>query len=126
MAERYPYRTVMVTCDLARMLLMALVAMRDLPLPVVLALLLAAALFAPPFDAARSATLPAVLTGDRYVVGVALYAATSQPVQVFGYFAGRLAGRGQPAARACCQRGHVRRSRRVLVALRRDVARSRR
>src|SRR4030095_13137959 len=56
--------------------------------PAVLVLLLFCAAFGPPFDAARSATLPAVLTGDRYVVGVALFSATSQPVQVAGYLAG--------------------------------------
>jgi hypothetical protein len=87
-ADRYPYRSVMVACDIARMILMAAVALPGLPLPAVLILLLCSALFAPPFDAARSATLPAVLTGDRYVVGVGLHAATSQPAQVAGYFAG--------------------------------------
>ena len=88
LAERYPYRTVMVICDIARMLLMALVAIPGLPLPLVLVLLLGSALFSPPFDAARSATLPAVLPGDKYVVAVALNAATNQPVQVAGYLAG--------------------------------------
>jgi MFS family permease len=88
LAERYPYRTVMITCDLARMALMALVAVPGLPLPIVLVLLLGSAAFSPPFDAARSATLPAVLPGDRYVIAVALNAATTQPVQVAGYLAG--------------------------------------
>ncbi len=87
LAERYPYRTVMITCDIARMILMAAVAI-PVPWPVVLGLLLASALFSPPFDAARSATLPMVLPGDRYVVGVALTAATTQPVQVAGYLTG--------------------------------------
>ncbi len=88
LAERYPYRTAMITCDVLRMALMAAVAIPGLPLPAVLVLLLASALFSPPFDAARSATMPAVLTGDRYVVGIALNSATSQPVQVAGYLAG--------------------------------------
>jgi hypothetical protein len=87
LAERYPYRTVMVSCDLARMGLMAAAAVPGLPLPVVLALVLACALFSPPFDAARSATLPAVLEGDRYVVGLATHTATGQPAQVAGYLA---------------------------------------
>src|SRR5262245_61457340 len=52
LAERYPYRTVMITCDIARMVLMALVAVPGVPLPVVLTLLLASAAFSPPFDAA--------------------------------------------------------------------------
>jgi hypothetical protein len=87
-AERHPYRTVMVYCDLARMLLMSAVAVPGLPLPFILVLLLLSALFSPPFDAARSATLPAILPGDRYVVGLGLHTATSQPAQVFGYFVG--------------------------------------
>ena len=88
LAERYPYRTVMVCCDVALMAIMAAVALPELPLQGVLALLLCSALFSPPFDAARSATLPAVLRGDRYVVGLAVHTATAQPAQVAGYFAG--------------------------------------
>jgi MFS family permease len=88
LAERYPYRRVMVVCDVARMALMALVAIPGLHLPVVLALLLCSALFSPPFDAARSATLPAVLPGDKYVIAVGLNAASLQPVQITGYLTG--------------------------------------
>jgi hypothetical protein len=88
LAERYPYRNVMVLCDVGRMLIMTTVALIPLPLPVVLILLLCSALFAPPFDAARSAMLPSLLPGDRYVVGLAMHTATAQPAQVAGYFAG--------------------------------------
>ena len=95
-AERLPYRSAMVACDLIRMAFMAAVALPDLPLPVVLALLLATALFSPPFDAARSATLPTVLTGDRYVVGLSLFTATSQPIQVAGYVAGAALAAHEP------------------------------
>lgn len=89
-AERYPYRRVMVFCDLARMLFMAVLAVlgAGTSLPVLLGLLLACALFTPPFDAARSATLPAVLGPERYVTGVALTTATTAPAQVAGYFLG--------------------------------------
>jgi len=88
LAERYPYRSVMIICDLARMALMAAVAIPHLPLAAVLGLLLASALLAPPFDAARSATLPSVLPGDKYVVGVAVHSSTAQPAQVAGYMLG--------------------------------------
>jgi hypothetical protein len=88
LAERYPYRTVMVWCDVIRMLIMVAVGAVALPVPAVLALLLASALFSPPFDAARSAMLPAILGPDRYVVGVALHTATGQPAQVLGYVVG--------------------------------------
>jgi MFS transporter len=87
LAERYPYRAVMVTCDLARLLIMAAVAVR-LPLPLTLVLLLLSAMLTPPFEAARSATLPHVLTGDRYVVGLGVLHAAAQPAQVIGYLAG--------------------------------------
>jgi MFS family permease len=88
LAERYPYRRVMVICDVGRTVIMGMVALLHLPLPLVLVLLLASALFSPPFDAARSATLPSVLSGDRYVVGLAMNTAMAQPAQVAGYFIG--------------------------------------
>ena len=37
MAERYPYRTVMVTCDLARVVIMAIIALLELPIPALIA-----------------------------------------------------------------------------------------
>ena len=89
-AERYPYRRVMVVCDVARMVVMAVVAIggSGLPLPLLLGLLLLCALFSPPFDAARSAMLPAMLGRERYVAGLALSTATAAPIQVAGYFLG--------------------------------------
>jgi len=98
LAERYPYRSVMVVCDLGRMMIMAMVAIPGIPLPGVLALLFACALLAPPFDAARSATLPAVLAGDRYVVGVAALGTIAQPAQVAGYLLGAALAAHQPRA----------------------------
>jgi MFS family permease len=88
MADRYPYRSVMIFCDLARTALMATVAIPGIDLPVVLVLLLSSALLTPPFEAARSASLPAILTGDRYVVGTAVHATIPQPAQIAGYFLG--------------------------------------
>jgi MFS family permease len=89
LAERYPARSVMITCDVVRMALMASIALGQLTsVPAVMLLLLASALASPPFDAARSATLPSLLTGDRYVVGMALMSASAQPVQVIGYLGG--------------------------------------
>ena len=89
-AERYPYRTVMVWCDLARTAGMAVLAVvgAALGLPTLFALLLLCALFAPPFDAARSATMPQILGRDRYVGGVSLTLATAPPAQVIGYVGG--------------------------------------
>lgn len=88
LADRYPRLTVMVACDLGRALLVGLLVIPDLPLPAVFALLVAAGLLAPPFDSARSATLPDVLPGEPYVVGNALMNVVVQGGQVLGFLAG--------------------------------------
>jgi MFS family permease len=88
LAERYPYRRVMVTCDLARMVTMGLVAIPKMPLPAMIGLLFLTALLNPPFEAARSALLPRVLDGDRYVVALAMHTTTAQAALIIGYFSG--------------------------------------
>jgi MFS family permease len=88
MAERYRYRTVMVTCDVIRMVLVALVALPGTPVPVMIGLLFLVALVNPPAQAAKSALMPLVLTGDRLVVGLSLNQSTGQAAQVVGYMAG--------------------------------------
>ncbi len=88
MAERLPYRSVMVTCDVVRTGLMTLVAIPTVPVWAMLLLLFANSLANPPFQAARSALLPQVLTGDRYVVGLSLQISTMQAAQLVGYLVG--------------------------------------
>jgi MFS family permease len=88
LAERYPHRTVMIVCDVARAALIALLTTPHLPVPAMLVILFCAALLNPPFDASRSALLPRVLDGDRYVVGIAVQNSTGQAAQVIGYLAG--------------------------------------
>ncbi|MGH9186119.1 MAG: MFS transporter [Acidimicrobiales bacterium] len=88
LAERRSYRRVMIGCDLGRMLLVGTLAIPGLPLPVLFVLLFAAALLTPPFEAARSALLPAVLEGDRYVVALSAQNLVNQVAQVGGYVAG--------------------------------------
>lgn len=88
LAERYAPRRTLVGCDLARMALMALAALPGLHPTVLLLVLLLAATFTPPFEAVRSATLPRVLDGDRYVVGLAVNTTTAQPAQFVGYLLG--------------------------------------
>ena len=88
LAERYPYRRVMVVCDLLRMGLVGLVAVPGLPVAVVLALAFLGTLTSPPTQAARSALLPLVLGRDRLVVALAVNATTTQAAQVVGYLAG--------------------------------------
>lgn len=88
LAERYPYRRVMILCDVVRLPLVALMALPGLPLPVLLLLLLASSLLTPPFQAARSAMLAQILTGDRYVVGLSVQNMVGQAAQVAGYALG--------------------------------------
>lgn len=87
-AERHPYRTVMVTSDLIRMVLIALVALPVLPVQAMLVLLFVLTLAAAPSQAARSALMPLLLTGDRLVVGLSVITSTGQAAQVAGYVAG--------------------------------------
>ncbi|MCX5067145.1 MFS transporter [Micromonospora lupini] len=88
LAERHPYRRVMVTCDVIRMALMLLIALPDLPVPAVLVLLFASTLANPPSQAAKSALMPQILAGDRLVVGLSLNASIGQAAQVVGYLLG--------------------------------------
>ncbi|CCH20858.1 MFS transporter [Micromonospora lupini] len=88
LAERHPYRRVMVACDVIRMVLMLLIALPDLPVPALLGLLFAATLANPPSQAAKSALLPQILAGDRLVVGLSLNASIGQAAQVVGYLLG--------------------------------------
>ena len=91
LAERYPYRNVMIICDIARMAMIALVAIDGIPLPLMLVLLFLTALANPPAQAAKSALIPQVLTGDRLVVGLSLQLTAGQAAQVMGYLTGGLA-----------------------------------
>jgi MFS family permease len=88
LAERYPYRRVMVTCDLSRMVLMGLVAIPGLPIWLLLVLLFLGMLAGPPTQAARSALLPLLLGRERLVVALAVNGTTAQGAQVIGYLAG--------------------------------------
>jgi MFS family permease len=87
-ADRYPRRTVMIVTDLARAVLVAAMAIQALPLLVVILLLLALQAFGSPFNAARAATLPAVLPGDHYVLGKAANDMVVQFSQVLGFGTG--------------------------------------
>ncbi|MDQ7809131.1 MFS transporter [Amycolatopsis sp. A133] len=69
LADRFSRKTVMITADLLRAGLVAVMATSGLPLAAVWLLLLAVRLLDSPFRSAQTATLSLVLTGDRYVVG---------------------------------------------------------
>lgn len=102
LAERYRYKRVMISCDLLRAVLIALVAVPGMPLPLMLTLVFGVALLAPPGQAARSATLPLVLTGERVVLGLAVNQSTGQATQVVGYFTGAVVSIIDPRLALLC------------------------
>ncbi|KOV84815.1 hypothetical protein ADL03_15545 [Nocardia sp. NRRL S-836] len=90
LADRYPRRAVMVTTDIARAMLVAVMAVPGLPLWVAAVLLVGVQALGAPHGAARGATLAAALTGDRYVVGAAAQDVMVQSSQVAGFALGGL------------------------------------
>ena len=88
LADRHPRRSVMVAADLVRALLVLVMAVPGMPLAALWVLLVAVQLGAAPFNAARSATLPAVLDGDRYVVAVSVSSMTYQVALLAGFVGG--------------------------------------
>ncbi len=88
LADRFPRRATMVVADGARAVLVAAMAVPGMPLPALCVLLVAVQMLAAPFLAARSAILPHLLDGDRYVAGAALIGTTYQAAQVLGFALG--------------------------------------
>ncbi|WP_433332266.1 MFS transporter [Spirillospora sp. CA-294931] len=88
LADMFPRRTVMVVCDVVRAALVALMALKAMPFPVLCALVFVTVLLGAPFTAARAALLPDVLRGDRYVAGSAINNITHQATQMLGFLAG--------------------------------------
>lgn len=88
LGDRFPRRHVMVTSDLLRAVLVALLALPGLPLAAMFVVLFVVVALASPFEASRAALLPEVLPGDRYVVGTSLGQIANQASQVAGYTVG--------------------------------------
>ncbi|MEO3786949.1 MFS transporter [Actinocorallia sp. B10E7] len=88
LADHFPRRRVMIVCDLLRMLLMGLMALRETPFAGLCVLIFLTVLLGAPFTAARAALLPDVLSGDRYVLGAAVNNMTHQATQMLGFVAG--------------------------------------
>jgi MFS family permease len=88
LADRFSRRRVMIVCDLARVVLVAMMAIPGTPLWLLCVLLVVVQLFASPFQAARAALLPSILTGEQYVRSSAVSNMTSQFAQVAGFVAG--------------------------------------
>ena len=90
LADRYPRRTVMVACDVARVVLVAAMALPGVPLPVVCVLLVAVVLLGTPHAAAQGALLPEVAPGVALQQALAVRHVTNQAAQVGGFAAGGL------------------------------------
>jgi predicted MFS family arabinose efflux permease len=88
LAERYPYRRVMVVSDLARMALILVLVIPGVPVPALLAVLFLVTLGSIPTQAARSAMLPLILDRRQLPVALAANATTVQAAQVVGYLTG--------------------------------------
>jgi MFS family permease len=90
LADRLPRRRVMVGADLASGILVAAMVVPGTPLAVLILLLVAVTMVGALFLAARSATYPQVLDGDRYAIGSAITMTTSLSAQVAGFAAAGL------------------------------------
>lgn len=85
LADRFPRRTVMITCDLARAALVTSMALPGFPLGGLIVLLFLVTLIGAPFLSARAAIYPDVLSGDRYVLGTAVTQTTFLFAQALGF-----------------------------------------
>jgi MFS family permease len=88
LADRYPRREVMIVCDLARCVLVLVMAISGMPLAALVVLLFVVTFVGAPFTAARAAVYPDILDEKKYVVGTAITLTTNQFAQVIGFVAG--------------------------------------
>lgn len=88
LAERHPYRRVLIAADVYRMVLIALLLIPHVPIPVMLLIVFLAALGTPPTQSARSALQPLVVGRDKLPIAIATNATSVQAAQVIGYLAG--------------------------------------
>jgi MFS family permease len=91
LADRYPRRSVMVFCDVARAVLVAAMVLPHVPLIVLVALLFAVTMFAPPFESAKASITPEILHGELYVLGTGVLQTTLLAGEVAGAVAGGIA-----------------------------------
>ncbi len=90
-ADRLPRRAVMIGCDLTRGVLVLVMAVPRVPLAALIVLLALVTLLGAPFQSARTAMLPDILTGDSFALGQAVSMTTYQLAQVAGFAAGGVA-----------------------------------
>ncbi len=88
LADRYPRRNVMVVADVARGVLVLLMAVPGTPLWLLCVLLAALTTLHGPFKAAQLALLNDVLEGESYTIGLAIRHMTIQAAQLAGFAGG--------------------------------------
>jgi len=88
LADRLPRRQVMIASDLSRTVLVVIMAIPGMPVFLMICIFGAVTMIGAPFNAARAALYPDILTGDLYVLGTAVTLTTLQFAQVIGFAAG--------------------------------------
>jgi MFS family permease len=88
LADRFSRRLVMITCDLARLVLVVAMITPGLSVAVLVSLLFAVTILGPPFTSARTGIYADVLPGGLYALGQATTLTTYQIAQVVGFTAG--------------------------------------
>lgn len=88
LADRWPRRELMIACDIARAVLVAVMALPGVPVAVLVGLLFVVTFVGAPFTAARAALYPDILPGDSYVLGSAITFTTMEAAQVVGFGVG--------------------------------------
>jgi MFS family permease len=89
-ADRYPARRVLVTCDLLSAACVTVMAVPGTPIAVIFVLRTALSMIAPLFTGTRAAGLADILEGDRYILGRSLVRIVSQTSQIVGFGLGGL------------------------------------
>ena len=88
LADRLPRREVMIACDLARLVLVLIMAIPGVPLLVLVGLLFAVTTISTPFTSARAAMYPDILPGDSFALGASVTMTTYQIALVAGFAGG--------------------------------------
>lgn len=88
LADRFPRRSLMIVCDVARAVLVGVMVIPGMPFWVLCALLFAVQLLDSPEKTARIATTPDVLKGDLYGTGITLHGITQQVTALAGFGVG--------------------------------------
>jgi predicted MFS family arabinose efflux permease len=89
-ADRFPRRNVMATVDAIRAVLILLVAFPGMPFGGLWVLVGLVSFLNPLFKAAQISQLPDILTGDQFLVGMAVRNITIQSAQLAGFLGGGL------------------------------------